>query len=84
MLKKKADKFQAKGKESKITLSSNAVNVDSPLTSTSQTLLAWCSQRTNKIRVFDLETKRTHTSFNGAKVHNTCKPSINKLFLICL
>ena len=37
----------------------------------SPTLLAWCSQYTNKIDIVDLSTKENYASFNGVKTSDT-------------
>ena len=42
-------------------------------------LLAWCSYRTNKISIVELETKQEFTNFNGVKLSKT--GSIFQLFI---
>ena len=50
----------------------------------SQTLLAWCSYRTNKIDIADFNTKESYASFNGAKISDSRKTQLfNYLRLIC-
>ena len=40
-------------------------------TTSSPTLLAWCSSRTNTIDIVDLNTKQNYASFDGVKVSDT-------------
>ena len=39
----------------------------------SSTLLAWCSNRTNKIDIVDLNTEESYASFDGVKISDTGK-----------
>ena len=42
----------------------------------SQTLLAWCSNKTNKIDIADFNTKQSYASFDGVKISDNSTTSI--------
>ena len=39
----------------------------------SPTLLAWCSDKTNKIDIADFNTKESYVSFDGVRISETGK-----------